>query len=61
MSMEIEGPEWKEVIEILKKYNIDFDQRIKDLIPAKIKTVPGPPTRPAAKSVISMKMVVEDE
>jgi hypothetical protein len=61
MSIKIEDSQWNEIVEILKKYNIDFDQRIKELIPEKLKTVPSLPTRPTLRSVISMKMVVDDE
>jgi hypothetical protein len=61
MSAKFKESQWNELIDILKKYNIDFDQRIKDLIPEEPKTVPGLPTRSPPKSVSSMKVVVDDE
>ncbi len=61
MSAEFKESLWNELIDILKKYNIDFDKRIKDLIPEKVRVVPSPPARVTPRPAISMELNLDDE
>lgn len=51
--------QWKEIADMLRELNLDFDRRVAPLFPARPRRFPSPPARPTPGSGMGMTMNTE--